>query len=43
VPAPVAAIALQNKAIVYDMLFKAAAETIRTVAATRNISAPRPA
>ena len=33
VPAPIAAIALQNKAIVYDMLFKAAAETIRTIAA----------
>jgi hypothetical protein len=32
-PAPVAAIALQNKAIVYDILFKAAAETVRTIAA----------
>ena len=33
VPPPVAAIALQNKAIVYDVLLKAAAETIRTIAA----------
>lgn len=32
-PAPVAAIALQNKALVYDILFKAAAETIRVIAA----------
>jgi hypothetical protein len=31
-PAPVAAIAFQNKAAVYDMLFKAAAETIRIIA-----------
>jgi hypothetical protein len=33
VPAPIAAIALQNKALVYDILFKAAAETIRVIAA----------
>jgi hypothetical protein len=33
VPASIAAIALQNKAIVYDILFKAAAETIRLIAA----------
>ena len=33
VPAPVAAIALQNKAVVYDILFKAAAETIRIIGA----------
>jgi Putative transposase/Transposase zinc-binding domain len=32
-PAPIAAIALQNKAVVYDILFKAAAETIRTIGA----------
>ena len=32
-PAPIAAVALQNKAIVYDILFKAAAETVRTIAA----------
>ena len=33
VPAPVAAIALQNKAVVYDILLKAAAETIRIIGA----------
>ena len=33
VPAPIAAIALQNKAIVYGILFKAAAETLSTLAA----------
>jgi hypothetical protein len=33
VPEPVAAIALQNKAVVYDILFKAAAETIRIIGA----------
>jgi hypothetical protein len=33
VPAPVAAIALQNKAIVYDILLKTAAETIRIIGA----------
>jgi Putative transposase/Transposase zinc-binding domain len=32
-PAPLAAIALQNKAIVYDILFKAVAETVRTIGA----------
>src|SRR5947208_11697935 len=32
-PAPLAAIALQNKAVVYDLLFKAAAETLTTIAA----------
>lgn len=32
-PAPVAAIALQNKAIVYALLFEAAAETLKTIAA----------
>jgi hypothetical protein len=32
-PAPAAAIALQNKAVVYDILFKAAAETIRVIGA----------
>jgi hypothetical protein len=31
VPAPIAAIALQNKAIVYDILLKTAAETIRVI------------
>ncbi len=33
VPAQIAAVALQNKAVVYDILFKAAAETIRLIAA----------
>src|SRR5215467_1614019 len=33
VPAPIAAVALQNKAVVYDILLKAAAETIRIIAA----------
>lgn len=33
VPAPVAAIALQNKRIVYDILFKATADTIRIISA----------
>ena len=32
-PAPIAAMALQNKAVVYDILFKAAAETVRIIAA----------
>ena len=33
VPAPIAVIALQNKAVVYDILLKAAAETIRVIGA----------
>src|SRR3954469_20785708 len=33
VPAPVAGIALQNKAVVYDILFRAAAEALQTIAA----------
>src|SRR6201986_4771937 len=32
-PAAIAVIALQNKAVVYDILFKAAAEAVRTIAA----------
>jgi len=32
-PAPVADIAYQNKAVIYDLLFKAAAETLITIAA----------
>jgi Putative transposase/Transposase zinc-binding domain len=32
-PAPVAAIAFQNKAVAYALLFRAAAETLRTIAA----------
>jgi hypothetical protein len=33
VPPPIAAIALQNKEIVYNVLFRAASETLRTIAA----------
>ena len=33
VPQEIAAIAYQNKAVVYDILFRAAAETLRTIAA----------
>jgi hypothetical protein len=33
VPAPIAAIALQNKAVVYDILLKTAAETVRSIGA----------
>jgi hypothetical protein len=33
VPTPIAAIALQNKAVVYDILLKTAAETIRVIGA----------
>jgi len=32
-PAPLAAVAFQNKAVVYNLLFKAAAETLTTIAA----------
>jgi hypothetical protein len=32
-PGPVAAIAYQNKAVIYDILFKASAETLSTIAA----------
>ena len=32
-PAPIAAVAFQNKAVVYTILFQAAAETLRTIAA----------
>jgi hypothetical protein len=33
VPQPIAAIAYQNKTVVYDILFRATAETLRTIAA----------
>src|SRR5262249_6998322 len=33
VPPSIAAIALQNKAVVYDIIFRAAADTIRVIAA----------
>ena len=39
-PAEIAAIAWQNKAPVYDLLFRAAAETMMTIAADASISAP---
>ena len=32
-PAPVAAVAFQNKAVVYDLLFRSAADTLLTIAA----------
>ena len=32
-PAPISDIAYQNKAVIYDILFRAAAETLRTIAA----------
>ena len=41
VPAPIAQIALHNKAVVYGILFTAAAETLRVIAADPDISAPR--
>ena len=42
-PAAVAEIAFQNKAMVYAILFRAAAETLCTIAADPRISAPRSA
>src|SRR6267143_1606388 len=42
-PAPVAEIAFQNKATVYAILFRTAAETLQTIAADQPISAPRSA
>ncbi len=32
-PAPIAAVAFQNKAVVYDLLFRTAADTLLTIAA----------
>jgi hypothetical protein len=32
-PAPISAIAYYNKALIYDLLFEVAAETLRTIAA----------
>ena len=32
-PAPISAIAYQNKAVIYDILFKASAEALTTIAA----------
>jgi hypothetical protein len=39
-PAEIADIAWQNKAVVYDLLFRAASETMLTIAADPGISAP---
>ena len=39
-PGPIANIAYQNKAVIYDLLFKAAAEATLTIAAIPSISAP---
>jgi hypothetical protein len=38
-PEPIAQVALQNKALVYGILFRASAETLLTIAGDRNISA----
>jgi Putative transposase len=41
VPQPIAAIALQNKETVYNILFRATAETLRTIAAdSKHLGAP---
>ena len=40
-PAPIAEIAFQNKAVVYDILFRTAAETLRTIAADPEASRRR--
>ena len=34
-PAPIGLIAFQNEGVVYDILFHASAETLRTIAANR--------
>jgi hypothetical protein len=39
-PAPIADLAYHNKAVIYDLLFKASAETVLTIAAGPSISAP---
>jgi hypothetical protein len=39
-PGPIADIAYQNKAVVYDLLLKTAAETLITIAADPKHSAP---
>jgi Transposase zinc-binding domain len=41
VPTPIAEIAFQNKAVVYGILFKAAAETLRVIAADPKHWGPR--
>jgi len=42
-PAPISAIAYQNKAVIYDILFKASAEALLTIAADQSTSAPESA
>src|SRR5450631_4314894 len=40
-PAPISAIAYTNKAVIYDLLFALAAETLRTIAADpKHLGAP---
>ena len=39
-PAAIAGIAYANKAVVYDLLFRASAETLQTIAADRSTSVP---
>ena len=39
-PSPIGDIAYQNKAVIYDLLFRASAETMLTIAADPSISAP---
>jgi len=39
-PAPIANIAYQNKAVIYDLLFKASTETLTTIAADPKHLAP---
>ena len=39
-PSPIGDIAYQNKAMIYNLLFKASAETMLTIAADPSISAP---
>ena len=43
VPPAIAEVAAQNKAVVYGLLFRAVAETLRTIAADPATSAPRSA
>jgi hypothetical protein len=42
-PAEIAAIAYQNKAVIYDLLFKAASDTMLTMPPTPSTSAPKSA
>ena len=42
-PSPIGDIAYQNKAVIYDLLFRASAETMLTISADPSISAPESA